>query len=100
MQLLKTTRFSIIFRAFNHRDYRLFYSGQAISLVGTWMQTLAESWLVYRLTGSAALLGLIGTLSLCAVSIFGIRLPIFRQRVRPLLSQEMIGGEPPAELGS
>jgi len=47
-------------RALRHRNYRLFFSGQLISLVGTWMQGIAESWLVYRLTGSAALLGVAG----------------------------------------
>ncbi len=47
-------------RAFKHRNYRLFFGGQLISLIGTWMQTVAQSWLVYRLTGSAALLGLVG----------------------------------------
>ena len=43
-----------------HRNYRLFFSGQLISLIGTWMQTVAQSWLVYRLTGSSLLLGLVG----------------------------------------
>ncbi len=47
-------------RAFGHRNYRLFFTGQGMSLIGTWMQQIAMSWLVYRLTGSAALLGLIG----------------------------------------
>jgi MFS family permease len=47
-------------RALSSRNYRLFFSGQVVSLVGTWMQSVAQSWLVYRLTGSAALLGLIG----------------------------------------
>jgi MFS family permease len=47
-----------IVRALRHRNYRLFFTGQLISLVGTWMQTVAESWLVFRLTGSSALLGL------------------------------------------
>ena len=46
-------------RAFRHRNYRLFFAGQLISLVGTWMQSVAQSWLVYRLTGSATLLGLV-----------------------------------------
>ena len=46
-------------RAFKHRNYRLFFSGQLISLTGTWMQSVAESWLVYRLTGSSALLGVV-----------------------------------------
>ncbi|HUK32958.1 MAG TPA: MFS transporter, partial [Vicinamibacterales bacterium] len=47
-------------RALRHRNYRLFFSGQLISLIGSWMQSVAESWLVYRLTGSAALLGVAG----------------------------------------
>ena len=47
-----------LLRAFRHRNYRLFFSGQLISLTGTWMQSVAESWLVFRLTGSSALLGL------------------------------------------
>jgi MFS family permease len=47
-------------RALRHRNYRLFFSGQLVSLIGSWMQSVAESWLVYRLTGSAALLGVAG----------------------------------------
>jgi len=47
-------------RSFRHRDYRLFFGGQFISLVGTWMQQTAQSWLVYRLTGSSLSLGLVG----------------------------------------
>jgi MFS family permease len=49
-----------LFRALRHRNYRLFFGGQGISLVGTWITRLATSWLVYRLTGSAVMLGLIG----------------------------------------
>src|SRR5690242_17506662 len=45
------------FRALRHRNFRLFISGQIISLVGTWMQNVAQSWLVYRLTHSEWLLG-------------------------------------------
>ena len=48
------------FRALRHRNYRLFFWGQLVSLVGTWMQSLAQAWLVYRLTGSSAQLGLVG----------------------------------------
>jgi MFS family permease len=48
------------FRALKHRNFQLFIIGQLISLVGTWMQTTAQQWLVYELTGSAALLGLFG----------------------------------------
>jgi MFS family permease len=47
-------------RALAHKNYRLFFSGQSISLIGTWMTRIATSWLVYRLTGSALLLGLVG----------------------------------------
>ena len=51
---------NLIFRALYHRNYRLFFGGQGISLIGTWMQQIAMSWLVYRMTSSAFLLGLIG----------------------------------------
>lgn len=50
----------ILFRALHSRNYRLFVAGQSVSLVGTWMQQVAMSWLVYRLTNSAFLLGVIG----------------------------------------
>ena len=49
-----------VLRALAHRDFRLFICGQLISLIGTWMQGVAQSWLVYRLTGSSVLLGLVG----------------------------------------
>jgi MFS family permease len=49
-----------ITRALRYRNYRLFFSGQGISLIGTWMQQIALGWLVYRLTDSAFLLGLVG----------------------------------------
>src|SRR5258707_12336168 len=48
------------FRALKHRNFQLFIIGQLISLVGTWMQTTAQQWLVYKLTGSGAGLGVIG----------------------------------------
>ena len=47
-------------RALRHRNYRLFFSGQSVSLVGTWITRVATSWLVYRLTGSELLLGVVG----------------------------------------
>jgi MFS family permease len=50
-------------RALRHRNYQLFFGGQLISLIGTWMQQVAEAWLVYRLTGSSALLGVAGFIS-------------------------------------
>jgi len=52
--------FSTRFRALKHRNFQLFTIGQLISLIGTWMQTTAQQWLVYRLTGSVALLGVFG----------------------------------------
>ncbi len=52
--------FRVIFRALRYRNFRLFFTGQSISLVGTWMQYIAMSWLVYRLTGSAFMLGVVG----------------------------------------
>jgi MFS family permease len=55
-------------RALKHRNFQLFFGGQLISLVGTWMQSVAQSWLVYRLTGSSVLLGLVG---------FSSQIPVF-----------------------
>src|SRR6185295_15829171 len=51
---------AFMLRALGHKNYRLFFSGQSISLIGTWMTRIATSWLVYRLTGSALLLGIVG----------------------------------------
>src|SRR4029077_19945399 len=51
---------AFMLRALRNRNYRLFFSGQSISLIGTWMTRIATSWLVYRLTGSALLLGIVG----------------------------------------
>ncbi|HEX3176674.1 MAG TPA: MFS transporter [Methylomirabilota bacterium] len=49
-------------RAFRHRDFRLFWSGQLVSLIGTWMQSVAQSWLVLELTNSPLRLGVVGAL--------------------------------------
>jgi len=57
-------------RALRHRNFQLFFSGQLISLIGTWMQTVAQSWLVYRLTGSGLLLGAVGFASQIPVFLF------------------------------
>jgi MFS family permease len=59
----ETARFPPVskrFRAMQHRNFQLFIAGQLVSLIGTWMQTTAQLWLVYKLTGSAALLGVFG----------------------------------------
>lgn len=53
-------RLAFMLRALRYRNYRLFFGGQIVSLIGTWMTNIATSWLVYRLTGSALLLGVVG----------------------------------------
>jgi MFS family permease len=60
MQKALPAGFTFMLRALRHKNYRLFFSGQSISLIGTWMTRIATSWLVYRLTGSALLLGIVG----------------------------------------
>jgi MFS family permease len=59
---------SATLRALKHRNFQLFFSGQLISLIGTWMQSVAQAWLVYRLTGSSLLLGAAG---------FSSQIPVF-----------------------
>jgi MFS family permease len=54
-----SVRIKTVFRSLQYRNYRLFFSGQSISLIGTWMQRIAMPWLVYHLTGSALLLGIV-----------------------------------------
>jgi MFS family permease len=54
------SRFASTLRALRHRNFQLFFGGQLISLIGTWMQSVAQAWLVYRLSGSARLLGAVG----------------------------------------
>ena len=64
----RESRWSVGMRALKHRNFQLFFAGQLISLTGTWMQTVAQSWLVYRLTGSSLLLGSVG---------FASQIPVF-----------------------
>jgi MFS family permease len=59
-------------RSFHHRNFRLFFAGQFISLIGTWMQSVAVSWLVYRLTGSSLALGLVGFVGSLPVFVLGL----------------------------
>jgi MFS family permease len=61
----------LIVRALQHRNYRLFFGGQGISLIGTWMTRVATAWLVYRLTGSAFLLGLVSFASQIPILFLG-----------------------------
>ena len=62
------SRWSVGMKALTHRNFQLFFSGQLISLIGTWMQTVAQSWLVYRITKSSLLLGSVG---------FASQIPVF-----------------------
>jgi MFS family permease len=55
-----SSNWTFMVRALRYRNYRLFFAGQIVSLIGTWMTTTATAWLVYRLTGSAKMLGLVG----------------------------------------
>lgn len=55
----RPSRLPEMFRSLRHRNYRLFFTGQIISLIGMWMQSVGQSWLVYDLTGSTVLLGLV-----------------------------------------
>src|SRR2546426_7071342 len=57
-----------LWRSLRHRNYKLYLTGQLVSLCGTWMQQVAQSWLVYRLTDSATLLGAVG---------FASQIPVF-----------------------
>jgi MFS family permease len=52
-------RSKVIFRSLKYRNYRLFFTGQSVSLIGTWMQRIAMPWLVYHMTGSVFLLGVV-----------------------------------------
>jgi MFS family permease len=61
-------RVPVVLRSLRHRNYLLFFSGNLISLIGTWMQSVAQAWLVYRLTGSSLLLGTVT---------FASQIPIF-----------------------
>src|SRR5689334_13533301 len=62
------SRLALAMRSLRHRNFRLFFGGQLISLIGTWMQNIAQAWLVYRLTGSSLLLGTVG---------FASQIPVF-----------------------
>src|ERR1700712_4791827 len=65
---MKTSRASNTFRAFNNRNYALFFVGQSISQIGTWMQRTAVIWVIYTLTHSASMIG---------VAVFAQQFPSF-----------------------
>jgi MFS family permease len=69
-------------RALGHRDYRLFFAGQIVSLIGTWMQSVGQAWLVLELTNSPFKLGLLGTLQFGPMLLFAFLSGAIADRVR------------------
>jgi MFS family permease len=70
-----------ILRSLRHRNFRLFFGGQAVSLIGTWMQQIAMSWLVYRLTDSPLLLGVVGFSSQIPTFVFAPIAGVYADRL-------------------
>lgn len=64
--------FSNLFSSLSHRDFRLYFTGQVFSVTGTWMQNVAQAWLVYRLSGSSFMLGLVAFAGLVPVLLLGL----------------------------
>src|SRR2546426_10669993 len=60
------------FSALKHRNFRLFFAGQLVSLTGTWMQNTAQGWLVYQLTGSKMLLGVVAAVGSTPMMLFSV----------------------------
>src|SRR5436190_6030032 len=60
------------FSALKHRNFRLFFAGQMVSLIGTWMQNTAQGWLVYQLTGSKILLGVVAAVGSTPMMLFSV----------------------------
>lgn len=85
-------------RALRYRNYRLFFVGQSLSIIGNWIQQIAMAWLVYRLTGSAWLLGVTGFAGQIAILIFapfgGLWADRF-DRYRLLLVTQILSAVPP-----
>ena len=67
--------------ALRHRNYRLYWTGQCISVIGTWMQSVAQSWLVLELTNSAFLLGLVGAAQFAPILLFSLLGGVIADRV-------------------
>ncbi len=86
-QMVKTVNcrpqkgFATTFSALKHRNYRLFFTGQLISLIGTWMQNVAQSWLVYQLTGSPIYLGIVSVASSVPILAFSLGAGVLIDRV-------------------
>ncbi|MEP7199725.1 MAG: MFS transporter [Chloroflexota bacterium] len=76
-----TLRLPPTFRALRHRNYRLYWCGQLISLIGTWMQNVAQPWLVYRLTGSPLALGMVSFSQTIPILLFALPGGVIADRV-------------------
>ena len=80
-QKKRQLRLPAMLRALRHRNYRLFFIGQLISLTGTWMQTVAQGWLVLRLTDSPSLLGLVAAFASLPILLFSLPAGALADRV-------------------
>src|SRR3989442_5272211 len=82
------------FPALRHRNFRLFIVGQGISLIGFWMQSVAQGWLVYRLSGSALALGVVAFTGylpiLCLSPVAGVVADRLRRHRLLLLTQTLL----------
>lgn len=79
---LRLGRFSQTFRSLRHRNYRLFWFGQMISLIGTWMQNVAQGWLVLRLSNSPFLLGVVSAFAGLPILFFSLPAGVLADRVK------------------
>ena len=70
-----------LLRSLHHREFRLYFIAQSVSVIGTWMQNVAQAWLVYRLTGSSLMLGLVSFLSLIPILLGGLFGGVLADRV-------------------
>ncbi|MBI5873452.1 MAG: MFS transporter [Candidatus Omnitrophica bacterium] len=70
-----------MFSSLKVREFRIFWFSMVVSLIGTWVQSMAQSWLVFKLTGSAFLLGLVGFLAYLPISLFSFPSGVFIDRV-------------------
>lgn len=81
-EVMKTGKnLSEAWAAMRHRDFRLFWSGQCLSLMGSWMSTVAQAWLVLELTNSAFLLGLTGALQFAPILLFSLFTGVLADRL-------------------
>ena len=65
-------KFFLAFPALKHRNYRLYFTGQLVSLIGTWIQTVAQGWLVWQLSHSALWVGIVVALDNFPLMLFGL----------------------------